>query len=132
VRVPAPEGFAPLRGLRVVADPGALDGTRWTGTDVVVLRTAPDEAFALGATAVERDDEHAIVEDEAGFVAGWFGFDVVARHVDWALPVDRPGFAQGALAGVPAKVWVPGDPGDGRILVVVAAAYADELAGRLR
>ncbi len=58
------------RGLRVVADAAALDGARWTGDDVLVLRLAPDEALALGATAVDLDDQHAIVESEAGFAAG--------------------------------------------------------------
>ena len=45
----------PLRGLRVVADPAALDARRWRGDrDVTVVRFAPDDAFALGAT--ERRD----------------------------------------------------------------------------
>ena len=37
--------------------------------------------------------------------------------------------AQGAVAQVPARVWFPDD---GDALLVTAAAYADELAGRLR
>jgi hypothetical protein len=57
-----------LAGIRVVADPGALDAARWRGRDakdaVTVLRLAPDDAFAIGAAGVEIDDEHAIVEEE--------------------------------------------------------------------
>ena len=60
----------PLHGLRVVADPAALDAARWAGTDVTVLRFAPDDALAIGATAVDLADPHAIVEPEAGFVGG--------------------------------------------------------------
>ena len=57
----------PVDGLRVVATPAALDAARWSGDGVDVLRIAPDEAFAIGATGVEVDDPDAIVEAEAGF-----------------------------------------------------------------
>ena len=109
----------PLRGLRVVADPAALDAARWQGTTVTVLRFAPDDAFGLGADGVEVDDPDAIVEDEAGFVGAWLPIEVVAAHVEWPLPDDRPALAQGAVANVPAKVWLPDD---GEVLLVTAAA----------
>jgi hypothetical protein len=118
-----------VRGIRVVAAPTALDRARWSGDPVTVLRSAPDDAFALGATAVAIDDPYAIVEDETGFVGGWFDVEAIAAHLEWLLPRDRPAFAQGSIAGVPAKVWLP--DGD-RVFVVVAAAYADDLIGRLR
>lgn len=120
----------PVWGLRVVADPAALDAATWHGpAEVTVLRFAPDDAFAIGATEVEVDDEHAIVELEPGFVGTWLPLAVVARHVEWSLPAGRPALAQGAVANVPARVWLP-DAGDA--LVITAAAYADELASRLR
>jgi hypothetical protein len=124
--VPALE---PLRGLRVIADPAALDQARWQGDAVTVLRLAPDDAFAIGAESVDIDDEHAIVESEVGFVGAWLPVDAVARHVEWSLPGERPALAQGFVATVPAKVWLPDD---GDALLLTAAAYADELAGRLR
>jgi hypothetical protein len=124
--VPALE---PLRGLRVVADPAALDRARWQGVDVTVLRFAPDDAFAIGAESIDIDDEHAIVEPEVGFAGGWLTVDTVERHVEWPLPTERPALAQGFVATVPAKVWLPGD---GRVLLLTAAASADELAGRIR
>ena len=43
-----------------------------------------------------------------------------------AAPAERPAFAQGAIAGVPAKLSLVRD--DGRALLITAAAYADELA----
>jgi hypothetical protein len=118
-----------LHGLRVVADPAALDAARWHGDDVTVLRFAPDDAFGLGAVAVDVDDAHAIVEPEAGFVGGWLPLDAVLPHLEWHLPIERPALAQGTVAGVPAKVWIPTE---GNALLVTAAAYAAELAGRLR
>jgi hypothetical protein len=119
----------PLPGLRVVADPTALDGARWQGDDVMVLRFAPDDAFAIGATGVEVDDEHAIVESEAGYVGAWLPLAEVLPHIEWSIPTGRPALAQGSIANVPAKLWLPDD---GDALLVTAAAYADELTGRLR
>ena len=119
-----------LTGLRVVADPAALDSARWQGAaDIVVLRLASDDAFAIGAESVDIGDEHAIVESEPGFAGAWFPVDAIAHHVEWSLPAERPVLAQGAVAQVPARVWLPDD---GDALVITAAAYADELASRLR
>ena len=119
-----------LHGLRVVADPAALDAARWHGAyDVTVLRLAPDDAFAIGAEAVDIDDDHAIIEQEAGFAGAWLPVEAIAHHLEWSLPPERPALAQGAVAQVPARVWLPDD---GDALLVTAAAYADELGGRLR
>jgi hypothetical protein len=117
-----------LRGLRVVADPAALDAARWQGTDITILRFAPDDAFALGADGVDIGDEHAIVEPEVGFVGAWLPVGALERHLEWALPAERPALAQGFVATVPAKVWLPDD---GDALLLTAAAYAEELSGRL-
>jgi hypothetical protein len=119
----------PLPGLRVIADPAALDAARWDGDDVTILRFAPDDAFALGARSVEVDDADAIIESEAGYVGAWLPLDDVLPHIEWALPAGRPALAQGSIATVPAKLWLPDD---GDALLITAAAYADELAGRLR
>lgn len=118
----------PIHGLRVVADAAALDGARWTGDDVRVLRVAPDEALALQATAVEVQDPHAIVEDERGYVGAWCSFEVIRARTEWTPPTARPALAQGSVAGVPAKIWLPDD---GDVLVVVTAAHAAGLAERL-
>jgi hypothetical protein len=117
-----------LRGVRVVADPASLDRATWAGDDITVLRFAPDDAFAIGATSVDIDDEHAIIENEAGFVGAWLDPANVVPHTEWPLPSDRPALAQGSIAGVPAKLWLPDD---GEALLVTAAAHADELAARL-
>ena len=118
-----------LRGLRVVADPAALDGARWQGDGIMILRLAPDDAFAIGATGVDVDDVHAIIETEPGFAGAWLPVDAVAHHIEWSLPTSRPALAQGAVAQVPARVWLPDD---GDALLITAAAYADELTSRLR
>lgn len=125
-------GLERLGGSRVVAVPTALDAARWHGGDVTILRFAPDDAFGLGAETVDVDDEHAIVEAEAGYVGVWLAIGDLEPHLEWPLPAERPCLAQGAVAGVPAKVWLPGDRDDDRALLLTAAAYAAELAGRLR
>jgi len=117
-----------VRGVRVVAEPASLDRATWAGDGITVLRFAPDDVFAIGATGVDIDDEHAIVEDEVGFVAVWLDADVLEPHLEWPLPTERPALAQGSIAGVPAKLWLPDD---GDALLVTAAAYADELTSRL-
>lgn len=120
----------PLSAIRVVADPQALDGLAWpAGT--ATLQLAPDDVLVIGATQAELADEHAIVEDETGLVGWWLTTDELADrvlpHVEWPLPATRPAVAQGMVAGVPAKIWLTED----RALLLCAAAYAHELAGRL-
>lgn len=117
-----------LRGMRVVADPASLDRAAWHGDDVTVLRFAPDDAFGLGARSVDVDDEHAIVEDEAGYVGAWLDPAEIELHTEWPLPGKRPALAQGSIAGVPGKVWLPAR---GDALILTSAAYARELEERL-
>ena len=127
----------PVLGLRVVAAAAALDGARWAGADVDVVRIAPDEALGIGATGVEVDDPDAIVEPEAGYsaaflvVGDWYG---LVDHVDWPHPDDPGVLAQGKVAGVPAKVRT-GDPAavptDAPALLVVQTCYANDLKARL-
>ena len=123
--MPAPE---PLGGHRIVAAPSAIDafvGGLPAGT--TALRFAPDEVLVLGASAIHIDDPHAVVEDEVGFVAVPVEREAVERHTDWLLPAEGA-IAQGAIAGVPAKLaWLP----DGRAWVVTHAAYLADLLNRL-
>jgi hypothetical protein len=124
----------PLRGLRVVADPAAVDAARWIseGASVTVLRIAADEALAVGAIGVELLDDHAIVEVEDGCVGAWLSSDAldrIASRTEWSVPKHRPALAQGLVAGVAAKLWLPDD---GPALLVTAAAHAAELSSRLR
>ena len=118
----------PVPGIRVVAASAALDGARWSGADVDVIRIAPDEALILGATAVDVDDPDAIVESEAGFAVALLSpeFAKLAAHTDWPIPEEPGTLAQGKIAGVPAKLLI-GNP----TLLIVQAAYADELRSRL-
>jgi hypothetical protein len=124
----------PLAGLRVVAEPGALDRASWSGNaPVTVLRIASDEALAIGATGVDIDDDHAIIETEHGFSGARldrFGLESVLAHVEFQLPPERPALAQGKVAGVPAKLLLDGE-GDGALLVI-QTAYTADLEARLR
>lgn len=118
-----------LHGTRVVAEPAAIDAMAAAlPPSTVVIRSAADDAFAIGVTRPAVGDPHAIVEDEPGFVGGWCAIADVARHLEWALPTERPVLAQGSVAGVPAKLWIVDDD---RVLLVTAASYATVLAERL-
>jgi hypothetical protein len=126
-------------GVRVIAAPDALDGAAWQPPhaapddfEPLVLRFAPDEALAVGATGVHVDDADAIVEPEVGWVALMFPvdefFDLVLPRIEWSAPTERPSLAQGAVAGVPAKVYIDSS---GAATVFVLAAYLDDLLPRL-
>jgi hypothetical protein len=130
--VPALE---PVVGVRVVALPDSIDGAAWeprTGT--VVWRTAPDEAFAWRRDAIVTvtvDDQDAIIEPEAGFAAAILSaadLATVARHVEFAVPTGEPALIQGKITGVPARLGLTGDGGG---ILLIAAAYADDLRERL-
>ena len=120
----------PLHGIRVVANPAALDGAVWEGERLAILRFAPDDALGLGAAAVTVEDTDAIIEPEVGFVGAWLPVDEIERHIEWALPLDRPALAQGNVAGVPAKVWLPDRHRNA--LLIATSAHAHDLAERLR
>ena len=122
----------PVAGLRVVAERGALNAARWDGDGpITVVRIAPDEALAIGATGVDVDDEHAIVEPEPGFSGARLdssGLESVVAHVEFRLPAERPALVQGKVAGVPAKLLLDGDGA----LLLVQTAYTADLEARLR
>ena len=123
--MPAPEA---LRGQRIVADPSVVDAIAAAlPAGTVLLRFAPDEAFLIGG-GLQGLAPDAIVEDEVGFVALTVDRDVVARHTEWSLPTVVGAFAQGSIAGVPAKLALHPD---GRAWIVTHAAYAAELLDRL-
>jgi hypothetical protein len=126
-------------GVRVVASPEAIDRAVWhdagPGPDEfepLILRFAPDDAFAIGATGVDIDDELAIIDHEVGYIALMFPadefVDAVVPHLEWPAPMERPAFAQGAIAGVPAKLYLDTT---GAAIVLVLASYLDDLLSRL-
>ena len=130
MRAPEPEVVA---GLRVVATPAAIDAASWPA-GAVVLRLAPDDALLLdvGAGArVELADPDAIVERDAGFAVVELrepeASALLARVCAWRLPAERPALAQGAVAGLPARLWLDVE----RVRVLVPAPLAGELADRL-
>ena len=127
-------------GVRVVASPDALDAADWQDAgpgpdefEPLILRFAPDEAFAVGATGVHLDDPDAIVEPELGYTAIMFPvdefIDVVLPRMEWALEPTRPAFGQGSIAGVPAKLYIDST---GAATVFVMGAYLDDFLSRLR
>ncbi len=120
-------GVEPLRGLRIVADPAAIEDAAFPD-EAILLRVAPDEVIALKVDALDLADPHAIVEAELGLVGVYGPPAELLPHIEWRLPDDGSP-TQGAVAGVPAKVF---RDDDGDIWAVIHAAYAAELLGRLR
>jgi len=124
-----------LRATRIVAKPAALDAVAWR-EDLLVLRIAPDEIMLLGPAdwhdQIEEKDSYAIIEQDDGFVGVWLNeveSDFLATACEWELPKERPAFAQGAVAGIPGKLYF--DHIAGQILIIVPAPYAADLQERL-
>ena len=127
-----PERFERLEATRIVADPGALDGIESPDGGRLV-RLAPDDLLVLPALArVDVADRYAIIEPETGFSAAWFGRSQLARLQAvsaWEFPRHGRAFAQGHLAGIPAKMLFDGD--GVRVLVpTVLAHHLEERLGR--
>ena len=126
-------------GVRVVASPEALDAAEWQDAgpgpddfEPLILRFAPDEAFAVGATGVHVDDPDAIVEAEVGYTAVMFPvdefIDVVLPRIEWPVSPTRPAFCQGSIAGVPSKLYIDTT---GAATVFIAGSYVDDFLSRL-
>lgn len=116
---------------RIVATPSSLDAVLWP-KEALALRIAPDEV--LVTTEVSGDivnDPHAIVEPDTGFAACWIpaneALDFLERSCEWELPRERPAFAQGAVAGLPVKLWFEAE----RVLFITYAPLATDLEERL-
>jgi hypothetical protein len=121
-----------LNATRIVATPAALDAAAWP-QGALVLRIAPDEAIVtadVGQDLILPHDPHAIVVRETGFAAAWVAADealaFLERSCEWELPGERPAFAQGAVAGLPVKLWLERD----RVLFIVHAPFAVDLEER--
>jgi hypothetical protein len=123
-----------------VASPEAIDRATWEDAgpgpdefEPLLLRFAPDEAFAVGATGVQVADPDAIAEPETGYLALMLPVDefvdFVLPRIEWPAPITRPAFTQGSIAGVPAKLYIDTT---GAATVFVLAAYLDDLLKRLQ
>ena len=118
-------------GTRIVATPAALDAAVWPA-GVLPLRFAPDEVFVTGVVDPGQiADPHAIVVPEGGYAGVWLpladGLAFLERACEWAIPPERPAFVQGAVAGIPAKLWLEQE----RMLLLVPAPYAADMADRI-
>ena len=112
---PSVLALEPMPGLRVVADPAALDRASLVGA------TATSPSFDSPRTrrspsarrSVEIDDEHAIVESEAGFVGAWLDRrgvrDVGPAAIEWPLPAGPAGARPGVGRRGPGEAVAPGD-----------------------
>ena len=119
-----------ISATHIVATSAALDKTTWPA-EALVLRIASDEVLVIPPVeALNVDDLHAIVIPEGGFAAGWVAaaeaLAFLERACEWELPRQRPALAQGAVAGVPVKLWLEEE----RVLFVVPGPYVYDFAER--
>lgn len=114
--------------VRIAADPAALDSATWP-VDTTPVRIAADEILLLDAVDAAAPEAHAIVFPDTGwvrFVLGAAdGAQLIAHAATWPAPIR--GLAQGAVAGIAAKVIV----GAERWWVIVPGAFADEFEARM-
>ncbi|MDA1045281.1 MAG: hypothetical protein O3C57_08675 [Verrucomicrobia bacterium] len=116
---------------RMVSTKAALDAAPWPA-DALVLRTAADELMVYPAQReVSLDDPYAIIIRDGGHAGVWMpmadALRFLERECEWEIPVHRPAFAQGAVAGIPAKLYFEQD----RVLFIVAAPFAQDFQNRM-
>ena len=96
------------------------------------MRLAADEVLITPPTAVEVADPHAIIVPEGSFAGAWVSATeaqgIIERECEWELPHPRPAFAQGAIAGIPVKLWLEEE----RVFFVVSAPFVTEFEERTR
>ncbi|WP_420628207.1 hypothetical protein [Candidatus Leptofilum sp.] len=123
-----------IAATRIVATPHALDSADIPQSSLA-LRFAADELFITpplqDETIITAHDPHAILVREGGFAGTWLpaaeAAAFLAHSCEWEIPNGRPTFAQGAIAGIPAKLWLDDD----QVLFIVPAPYAAEFAERM-
>lgn len=124
-----------IAATRIVATPAALDAAD-IPLSSLVLRFAPDELFVTpplhDESVILVHDPHAIVISEGGFAGTWLpaavAAEFLAHNCEWEVPNGRPAFAQGAVAGIPTKLWLEDD----QVLFIVPAPYAADFAERMQ
>ncbi|MEM7802930.1 MAG: hypothetical protein AAF633_27315 [Chloroflexota bacterium] len=129
-----------MPGTRVASTETALNAFDKQGwpKEAVVMRFAPDELFVLppvkNAEAIfTAVDIHAIVMREGSFSGVWINvdeaLDLLERKCEWEIPErdEWPAFAQGAVAGLPTKLYFTQE----KVLFMVPSPYAHEMEERL-
>jgi len=123
-------GLKRFPATRIVATSTTLDSVKWPAGSIV-LRLAADEVLITPPTSIEVNDPHAIILPDGSFSGVWLtaseAHAIVERECEWELPQGRPAFVQGAIAGIPAKLWVEEE----RVFLVVQAPFVVEFEERL-
>ena len=123
--------FKRISATRVVVTPKAIESADWQKNDIV-LPLAKDEVLVLGKVDLnDINDPHALVVPDSEFVGTWVASNeamkLLERTCSWKLPINRPAFAQGAIAEIPVKLWFEKD----RVLILTPGPYAIDLEERL-
>jgi hypothetical protein len=127
-----------MAGTRVVGEAVAtmMADAQWP-TDQITLRFAFDELLTFGdldRSLVSQYDPHAVVVRDASFFGAWLsveaGAELLERHCEWPPPPPEefPTQAQGAVAGIPTKIWFTPT----RWLFVVQSPYVQDFEDRVQ
>ena len=109
---------------------------RFAADEVLLLSSHTSPSITLSTlptlpTLPTLTDPYAIIEPDAGYAGAWMPLDeaqaIFDHHCEWAFPAAQPTFAQGAIAGIAAKVWVEAE----RVLILVPAPFVAEFQERL-
>ncbi len=123
-----------MTATHIVATPQSLDALTLPKASIL-LRIAPDEALILPPLSLDQlrlKDKHAIVVQDGGFAGLWLpiaeAVALCARLCDFELPAARPSLAQGALAGIAAKLYFE----ESRALILFPAPLIEDFEERVR
>lgn len=123
-------GLKRFPATRIVATPTALDSIQYPA-DSIVLRIAADEVLIAPPAEINVNDPHAIILPDGSFCGVWLTASaaqrILERECEWKLPHQRPAFAQGAVAGIPVKLWLEVE----RVFMVVQAPFVVEFEERI-
>ena len=123
-------GLKRFSATRIVASPSILNATKWPDGSMVIPLAA-DEVLIMPPASIEVNDPHAIVVPEGSFAGAWVTATeaqrIFERECEWELPRERPAFAQGAVAGIPVKLWLEAE----RVFFIVQAPFVVEFEERL-
>ncbi len=123
--------FTRLIATRIATTAAAADKLH-APAGSVMIRTAIDETLIFPPVPdISVDDDYAIIIEDGSYASAWLDIDFALRWLPyncaWEMPTVRPAFAQGMIADIATKLYFEQE----RVLMIVPAPYAAEMAAHL-